>query len=275
MANLTLALQEAESGRAQSRTNAGALEYVFDPNTVPRPTDDLELGEGEVLKLPPTPEMTNGHECESDPETEAIIRRSGLNRPDLPKRPGTAPPTGPPPPLPPRSSMRPVSINHAPVDYLVDASDPSEKAYAAPVGPPPHLAASYAPLTPSPLTPEVITPVSPISPMAGTSTSTATAGHADDAPPPAYDASTSAAESGFPDEKKVDFEKLAIVDDHTHVAAAPDSPKSEYNEDAYGGIEDTMPEGEMTEGERREWEQHLAAQKDAAREKEMMANKAV
>lgn len=65
-AQLQQALQDAESGKAQ-REKGDDLDQV-----VPEGTGDLQLAEGEVLKLPPTPDMTDGHEHESDPETERL-----------------------------------------------------------------------------------------------------------------------------------------------------------------------------------------------------------
>ena len=60
------ALKDAESGRAQ-REKGEALDMV-----VVEGADNIPLGEGEVLKLPPTPEMTDGTEHQSDPETEKV-----------------------------------------------------------------------------------------------------------------------------------------------------------------------------------------------------------
>lgn len=42
----------------------------LDPNTTAKA--DLQLKEGEVMKLPPTPDMTDGTEYQSDPETEKV-----------------------------------------------------------------------------------------------------------------------------------------------------------------------------------------------------------
>ncbi|EIW70595.1 hypothetical protein TREMEDRAFT_14638, partial [Tremella mesenterica DSM 1558] len=64
--SLMHALHDAETGVAQAQ-QGDALDVVIidDP-------DAVELSDGEVLKLPPTPEMTDGHEHESDPETERV-----------------------------------------------------------------------------------------------------------------------------------------------------------------------------------------------------------
>ena len=79
-AELHKALYEAETGKAQ-RQKGEALDIVLD--------GDLELQEGEILKLPPTPDQTDGTEHQSDPETERIVHASSLLAPPaLPKRPG-------------------------------------------------------------------------------------------------------------------------------------------------------------------------------------------
>lgn len=90
-------MTEASNGVAQTKKGE-PLDVPLDLDAV----GALELQEGEVLKLPPTPEMTDGHECEDDSETERIIHRS---RPPLlpPRHTQTA---SVPPPLPPRSAAR-------------------------------------------------------------------------------------------------------------------------------------------------------------------------
>ena len=65
-AELHRALKDAESGQAQ-REKGDTLDVV-----IPDDVDLLDLEEGEVLKLPPTPEMTDGSEHQSDPETERV-----------------------------------------------------------------------------------------------------------------------------------------------------------------------------------------------------------
>lgn len=96
------ALRDAETGRAQ-HLQGNSLDTVLDENN--RPLNSLEaskldLDEGEILKLPPTPEMTDGTEYQSDPET---------NKVHYPSRPGSGASTPNstlrrvPPTLPPRS----------------------------------------------------------------------------------------------------------------------------------------------------------------------------
>lgn len=150
------------------------------------PDDVVDLQEGEVLKLPPTPDMTDGHECESDPETETVMRRSGSIPPALPaRRPVTAPP------LPPRRDAPPsYETLDAPPDLLRRTSSISiysDTEYDAPEGPPPNRTepalarpnipapldtappvpkrsekriSAESPLTPS--SPPVVTPVTPM-----------------------------------------------------------------------------------------------------------------
>ncbi|RSH90499.1 hypothetical protein EHS25_001104 [Saitozyma podzolica] len=104
-ANLMSALKDAESGVAQ-RQKGDALDVV-----VPEGVDLVDLNDGEVLKLPPTPDMTDGHEQESDPETEKVHYPSRPGSLHSPMSPVNLPPPrrtmAPPPPLPPRSSRRP------------------------------------------------------------------------------------------------------------------------------------------------------------------------
>lgn len=254
-ASLQKALVDAESGAAQAKTHGGQLEYAFDAASVPRPADDLELEEGEVLKLPPTPEMTDGHECESDPETETIVRRSGLHPPALPRRRDAKTPAslpGTPPPLPARSARRPVSVAvHSPLasDDLIDMSTPLS------VTPPPqeHLATAVSATTVaapmSPESPSVVTPVAPVSPVQLARTAENEAAHEADAEgetdaPPAYDG------EGVSAGPEKGMEKISLEE----------APTVAVRSSVYGGMEEE--EEEMTEGERREWEQHFAAQKE-------------
>jgi hypothetical protein len=58
--------------------------------------EELHLGEGETLKLPPTPEMTDGTEHLSDPETERITRFASANSAKGKILPSTAPLLPPP-----------------------------------------------------------------------------------------------------------------------------------------------------------------------------------
>lgn len=111
-AELHRALKDAETGRAQ-REKGETLDVV-----IPDGADLLDLEEGEVLKLPPTPEMTDGSEHQSDPETERVRPSS---------RPGSQTSFGSlkdfkkllPPPRHPRSAPLPPSVptrsRHRPV----------------------------------------------------------------------------------------------------------------------------------------------------------------
>jgi hypothetical protein len=107
--NLMSALKDAESGVAQ-RQKGDALDVV-----VPEGVDLLDLNDGEVLKLPPTPDMTDGHEQESDPETEKVHYPSRHGSLHSPMSPMDLPPprrSVAAPPLPPRSSRRPAMKQH-------------------------------------------------------------------------------------------------------------------------------------------------------------------
>lgn len=106
-AELHQALQDAETGRAQAEKGE-PLDMLINSNQ-PSQVDLTQLQEGEVLKLPPTPDMTDGTEYQSDPETEKVRPLSqsgpgaagqgggsgfapvgGLVAPKLPARPGMA-----------------------------------------------------------------------------------------------------------------------------------------------------------------------------------------
>lgn len=118
------ALEDAACGKAQLREGPPPEDPMFRIAPI---ASGITLEDGEVLKLPPTPDMTDGHEHESDPETERVIRRmtlpsdfrpppvekrwtpplppprhgsAGLHHP-APRRAGLAG-TPPPPVLPPR-----------------------------------------------------------------------------------------------------------------------------------------------------------------------------
>lgn len=100
------ALRDAETGKAQ-HLQGNSLDTVLDDNNQPLSrveADRLDLDEGEILKLPPTPDMTDGTEHQSDPETNKLHYSSrpssGTTTPNSIKR--RVPPA--PPALPPRSS---------------------------------------------------------------------------------------------------------------------------------------------------------------------------
>ena len=128
---LIQALQDAESGRAQ-RLKGDTLDVV-----VPEGADTIELGDGEVLKLPPTPDRTDGHEQESDPETERIHRASQPGSHNVSHNPSldnlALPAPSARPPLPVRSSGRPpLGQQHSSVSHYS-----GDEVYTAPEGPPP------------------------------------------------------------------------------------------------------------------------------------------
>ncbi|XAO21440.1 hypothetical protein I312_100191 [Cryptococcus bacillisporus CA1280] len=91
-ASLHKALKDAESGKAQ-KEKGNALDIV-----IPEGATQLELNDGEVLKLPPTPDQTTGREQESDPETEKVL---------YPSRPGSHNPSF--------TSVDKISRGHSPV----------------------------------------------------------------------------------------------------------------------------------------------------------------
>ncbi|OXG82714.1 hypothetical protein C348_02897 [Cryptococcus neoformans Gb118] len=92
-ARLHKALKDAESGKAQ-KEKGSALDIV-----IPEGATELELNDGEVLKLPPTPDQTTGHEQESDPETERLL---------YPSRPGSHNHSF--------TSINKISRGHSPID---------------------------------------------------------------------------------------------------------------------------------------------------------------
>ncbi|WWC85460.1 uncharacterized protein L201_000323 [Kwoniella dendrophila CBS 6074] len=75
--SLMAALKDAESGRAQT-LKGDSLDMIVAVKAQQEETEHLDLHEGETLKLPPTPDQTDGHEHESDPETEKIHYPSQL-----------------------------------------------------------------------------------------------------------------------------------------------------------------------------------------------------
>lgn len=70
-----MALEDAASGKAQVREGPPPPDPMF---RIAPLAAAITLDDGEVLKLPPTPEQTDGHEYESDPETQTVIRRMTL-----------------------------------------------------------------------------------------------------------------------------------------------------------------------------------------------------
>lgn len=111
---LMTALQEAESGKAQAK-NGDALDVV-----IPEGVDELELQEGEVLKLPPTPDMADPEAGDDDPEASRVrVQHQSLNMND----PALIAPQARPPPLPPRfvSQQSDLSI------YSVEEPEPATR----------------------------------------------------------------------------------------------------------------------------------------------------
>lgn len=170
-AGLMEALDDAASGRAQVK-NGGQLDVPVDELAT-----SIELEDGEVLKLPPTPDMTDGREYESDPETEAVIRRS---RPMLPAR--GLHNNSAPPPLPPRHPRR---SDEGPSGDGIGLGE-SSSAGASPRFAPPPLPPRSRARPPSTLISPTALSFSPVSPVAAVEASITDA-------PPSYDESESPA----------------------------------------------------------------------------------
>jgi len=284
------ALKDAESGRAQSRTLGGALECPVDSNGVPlgdsTQAATIDLHDGEVLKLPPTPDMTDGHEGESEPETEVVIRRSGLNPPPLPERRShTAPPLparrpdppayediadGPSDAYPADKKTHTVDLETYPVDSkaLYDAPEgpppaPPATQYDAPEGPPPGPSSALydVPLSPPPAASSVLYDA-PEGPPPATS---AMQYEAPDHPPPPHLAQEPPAliTDAPPPIPKRSEKRMSTMS-----PTSPVTPTSPVNHAVVTPMtldkrRPTTPElvalgapADMDEGERREWEQH-------------------
>lgn len=144
---------------------------------MPEGADLPDLEEGETLKLPPTPDMTDGSEHQSDPETEKVHYSSrpvsqSSSSTDLKMLPPPRHPRSdsssmiPParhsgsvqaPPLPTRSRQRPVLVEHSSsTSHYSDALDVDARGSAATpsTSPQPHTATSHddelAPTIPPP-----------------------------------------------------------------------------------------------------------------------------
>lgn len=249
------ALGEAASGVAQSKKGE-PLDMAIDQEAVTA----VDLEEGEVLKLPPTPEMTDGHECESDSETERVVRQS--RPPLLPPRHAHTQST--PPRLPPRHPARAIDTGRASLDLIDVDGSLSE------------------PPSPSVVKRELFDSATPpIPPRSKNRPVSVEVFSVDDKDlPPAYD----------PDAQAVDMSALGLND--TLAVPRPISPASSYADESPAirhfdplaktpdmpaespalhippvstpGVDFDItaapvpPEGEMSETERREWEQHLA-----------------
>lgn len=114
-AALHQALQDAETGKAQ--TQQGSLDTLLDENNRPLTSSEaakLDLEQGEILKLPPTPDMTDGTEYQSDPETHNVRPLSGSSTPTKRRVP---------PPLPARGLRPPIARNDSSASHYSDAQD--------------------------------------------------------------------------------------------------------------------------------------------------------
>lgn len=92
------ALRDAETGKAQAEKGDG-----LDVN-VQEGLNELVLEDGEVLKLPPTPELVDSNAGDNDPDATKVHYER--NSPSTPHSGANTPnrlaPSGPPPPLPSR-----------------------------------------------------------------------------------------------------------------------------------------------------------------------------
>jgi hypothetical protein len=108
-------LQDAETGKAQ--TQQGSLDTLLDENNRPLTSSEaakLDLEQGEILKLPPTPDMTDGTEYQSDPETHNVRPLSGSSTPTKRRVP---------PPLPARGLRPTIARNDSSASHYSDAQD--------------------------------------------------------------------------------------------------------------------------------------------------------
>ncbi|WWC67199.1 uncharacterized protein I206_101106 [Kwoniella pini CBS 10737] len=245
-ASLQSALKDAETGRAQA-LKGDSLDIVVLENS-----QDLDLADGETLKLPPTPDQTDGREHESDPETEKIhyptqlgshnVSRNNsppLNSPYPLYAPGATKGKGGrlvPPPLPSRNPNRP-NLNHAhssqsnysdALDNQDMVDSPTSIAFNAPSGPPPpHLLPPAQIETSSSQSSKHHTPLGFEDTMS----------HSDDLP--SYAENFPSATSGgttYPQEKKAPHTSGLIPSDALGMDGQP-----------------------MSESERKEWEEFLAS----------------
>ncbi|ORY32006.1 hypothetical protein BCR39DRAFT_593285 [Naematelia encephala] len=157
-ANLQKALQDAESGKAQME-KGGAIDIIIPDDT------ELDLADGEVLKLPPTPDQTDGTEHQSDPETERVHYPSrpvstASSRVDL-----IHPTPRAPPPLP---SRRPPILTHrSSTSNYSDAEEDLPGSSIATRDAPPSYATEYAQVTRDEYPSEKSVPVQGIAGMEG------------------------------------------------------------------------------------------------------------
>ena len=242
------ALHDAETGKAQ-HLQGNSLDTLLDENNRPLPSSEaakLDLDEGEILKLPPTPENTDGTEYQSDPETTKV---------HLPSRPGSGastPSRRMPPSLPPRNSAGvgagllagstglrpPLDRNDSSASHYSDALDGGDK--VGPTGTSSNGVPSDGP------------------PGYGDDAGVPTAYPAERSTIPAYDHTS--APSVYPVEKRTEPEPEVPGYDYDSAPSVPTQPA--YAEQAPTGASATQ---DMDEGERREWEQFHADQELAQR----------
>jgi hypothetical protein len=123
-AALHQALQDAETGKAQ--TQQGSLDTLLDENNRPLTSSEaskIDLEQGEILKLPPTPDMTDGTEYQSDPETHNVRPLSGSSTPTTRRVP---------PPLPARGLRPTIARNDSSTSHYSDAQEGSGAGSATP-----------------------------------------------------------------------------------------------------------------------------------------------
>lgn len=255
------ALRDAESGKAQ-HLQGNSLDTLLDENNRPLNSSEaakLDLDEGEILKLPPTPEMTDGTEYQSDPETNKV---HSLSRPGS----GTTTPNSatkrrvppPPPALPPRSSAGAAAVvGSTGLRPPLDRNDSSASHYSDAIDGDRAGGASLPPTTQSGTSgipadgPPDYADHAGAGAGAGSVVPAAYPAEKTESAIPAYDQSS--APSGYPAEKGASGQaEPAPGYDYDHASAAPmDPPYAET--------------GEMDESERREWEQFHADQELAQR----------
>lgn len=194
--NLMDALKDAESGAAQRRIVTAGTEIE---DQVAEGLSNLELEEGEVLKLPPTPTQTDGHEGESDPETERITHRSWtLALPKALRHQARHSIDSVPPPPPPRRRVPPFSAGASPGSATPPPVPPRSHARARSISPPTGPLGYTAPYetrkehVPSPLAPtdgfvHDALPLSPHGSMTSGSAASGSIASPSSIPPPPYE----------------------------------------------------------------------------------------
>lgn len=246
-AKLHQALRDAETGKAQHE-KGDALEMIVDDDAVPIEA----LDEGEILKMPPRPDMTDGTEYQSDPETNVVHYQSkpnsGANTPIK---------SAPPPVLPPRTGLRPPNARHdSSTSHYSDALDTDGSTPINHQIPPSNVpsAVAHAPIATLPA-------VGGISTEPSLAASQAPPG----GPPPSFEA---VAESGPPGYSELggpgaDFvpdQKRALPEGNTTGAIPPPLASGSTAPPAHTPLPLQQPQGEMSEAEQREWDEFYAQQ---------------